>query len=535
MRRSGPTRSSRPASRIGAGAVIGAHCAIGANARIGAGTRLAARVTLYAGVTIGARCLVHSGAVIGADGFGFAPADGAWEKIEQLGGVRIGDDVEIGANTCIDRGALDDTVIEDGVKLDNQIQIGHNVRIGAHTAIAGCVGIAGSADIGAHCTIGGAAMILGHLRIGDRVNISGGERRHALDFAAGPLQRRLSHRRQCRLGEECGHAAPVARLARPAAGPREECRRESAAMTMDIHQILKRLPHRYPFLLVDRVLEIVPGQSLTALKNVTMNEEFFVGHFPHRPVMPGVMILEALAQAAAILAFDKVGAQADDKTVFYFAGIDRARFKRPVEPGRPADAPRHAGPGEVGHRQVHDLRAGRRCARGRGRPDVHDAHAWTDTSGSGMAKVHATALVDASAELADGVSIGPYASSGRKSASARDTTIGPHCVIEGRTTIGRDNRIFQFCSLGAVPQDKKYAGEDTALEIGDRNTIREFCTFNLGTAQDAGVTRIGADNWIMAYVHIAHDCQVGDQTILANNATLGRPRAPRPTGPSSAG
>ncbi len=100
------------------------------------------------------------------------------------------------------------------------------------------------------------------------------------------------------------------------------------------------------------------------------------------------------------------------------------------------------------------------------------------------------------------------------------TTIGPHCVIEGRTTIGRDNRIFQFCSLGAVPQDKKYAGEDTALEIGDRNTIREFCTFNLGTAQDAGATRIGSDNWIMAYVHIAHDCQVGDQTILANNATL---------------
>ena len=100
------------------------------------------------------------------------------------------------------------------------------------------------------------------------------------------------------------------------------------------------------------------------------------------------------------------------------------------------------------------------------------------------------------------------------------TTIGPHCVIEGRTTIGRDNRIFQFCSLGAVPQDKKYRGEPTRLEIGDRNTIREFCTFNLGTAQDAGATRIGDDNWIMAYVHIAHDCQIGNQTILANNATL---------------
>jgi 3-hydroxyacyl-[acyl-carrier-protein] dehydratase len=104
-------------------------------------------------------------------------------------------------------------------------------------------------------------------------------------------------------------------------------------MTMDIHEILKRLPHRYPFLLVDRVLEIEPGKSIHALKNVTMNEPFFVGHFPHRPVMPGVVILEALAQAAAILAFDKLGVRPDDKTVFYFAGIDRARFKRPVEPG----------------------------------------------------------------------------------------------------------------------------------------------------------------------------------------------------------
>jgi UDP-N-acetylglucosamine acyltransferase len=137
-----------------------------------------------------------------------------------------------------------------------------------------------------------------------------------------------------------------------------------------------------------------------------------------------------------------------------------------------------------------------------------------------MAKVHPTALVDSAAELAETAAIGPYAIVGPRVRIGAGTTVGAHCVIEGRTTIGRDNRIFQFCSIGAVPQDKKYAGEDTALEIGDRNTIREFCTFNVGTAQDAGTTRIGADNWIMAYVHIAHDCQVGDQTILANNATL---------------
>jgi len=137
-----------------------------------------------------------------------------------------------------------------------------------------------------------------------------------------------------------------------------------------------------------------------------------------------------------------------------------------------------------------------------------------------MANIHATALVERGAQLDDSVSVGPYAIVGARVVVGAGTTIGAHCVIEGRTAIGRDNRIFPFCSLGAIPQDKKYGGEDTALEIGDRNTIREFCTFNLGTAQDAGVTRVGSDNWIMAYVHIAHDCQVGDQTILANNATL---------------
>jgi UDP-3-O-[3-hydroxymyristoyl] glucosamine N-acyltransferase len=161
-----------PGAQIDASATVGALCHIGANAVIGAGTRVAARVTVGERCVIGQRCIVHSGVVIGADGFGFAPHEGRWEKIAQLGAVRIGNDVEIGANTCIDRGALDDTVIEDGVKLDNLIQIGHNVRIGAHTAMAGCVGVAGSAKIGARCTVGGSAGILGHLEIADDVHIS---------------------------------------------------------------------------------------------------------------------------------------------------------------------------------------------------------------------------------------------------------------------------------------------------------------------------------------------------------------------------
>jgi UDP-3-O-[3-hydroxymyristoyl] glucosamine N-acyltransferase len=161
-------------AQVGEGAWIGPGCWIGSGAAIGPGTRLHGGVRVYPGCVIGARGVVHAGAVIGADGFGFAPDRGTWFKIPQIGRVLVGDDVEIGANTTIDRGALDDTVIEDGVKLDNLIQIGHNCRIGAHTAIAGCVGIAGSVTVGRHCMIGGAAMINGHLTIADRVVIAGG-------------------------------------------------------------------------------------------------------------------------------------------------------------------------------------------------------------------------------------------------------------------------------------------------------------------------------------------------------------------------
>jgi len=167
-----PSAVIDPTAFIDPAATVGPLCVVEAGARVGAGTLLTSRVTLGAGCVVGARCILHSGVVVGADGFGFAPDGPVWEKIEQLGAVRIGDDVEIGANTCIDRGALQDTVIEDGVKLDNLIQIGHNVRIGKNTAMAGCVGVAGSATIGAQCTIGGGAIVLGHLNIADGVHIS---------------------------------------------------------------------------------------------------------------------------------------------------------------------------------------------------------------------------------------------------------------------------------------------------------------------------------------------------------------------------
>lgn len=164
--------------QIGDNTRIGPHTVVGAGSVLGRDNLLHARVTLYHGVTVGSRCILHSGSVLGADGFGFAPApqqdNGAWVKIAQLGTVILGDDVEIGANTTVDRGALEATTIGHGVKLDNQIMIGHNAHVGDHTAMAACVGVAGSTRIGKRCTIGGAAMLSGHLVLGDDVHISGG-------------------------------------------------------------------------------------------------------------------------------------------------------------------------------------------------------------------------------------------------------------------------------------------------------------------------------------------------------------------------
>jgi UDP-3-O-[3-hydroxymyristoyl] glucosamine N-acyltransferase len=168
----GPHCVVESGARIGAGATLGPHCIVGPDCQVGAQSRLIARVVLVTRVRLGQRVLVHPGAVIGADGFGLAFDRDHWIKVPQLGGVRIGDDCEIGANTTIDRGAIDDTVLEEDVRLDNQIQIAHNVRIGAHTAMAGCSAVAGSATIGRYCLIGGSAGILGHLNVADRVTVT---------------------------------------------------------------------------------------------------------------------------------------------------------------------------------------------------------------------------------------------------------------------------------------------------------------------------------------------------------------------------
>jgi UDP-3-O-[3-hydroxymyristoyl] glucosamine N-acyltransferase len=186
---------------IGEGAIVGPHCIVGRGCVVGAQSRLVARVTLVQDVRLGKRVLIHPGAVIGADGFGIAFAKDRWEKVPQLGGVVVGDDSEIGANTTIDRGALGDTVLEEDVRLDNQIQIAHNVFIGAHTAMAGCAAVAGSARIGRYCLIGGAAGILGHLEVADRVTVTAmslvtHSLREAGEYSSGtPIQENRQWRR----------------------------------------------------------------------------------------------------------------------------------------------------------------------------------------------------------------------------------------------------------------------------------------------------------------------------------------------------
>ena len=207
-------------AEVGPGTIVGPGTSLGENARIGGDCTLHAGVTICGGCIVGDRVAVHPGVVIGADGFGIAFDEERWVKVPQVGRVRIGNDVEIGANTTIDRGAIDDTVIEEGVKLDNQIQIAHNVRIGAHTAIAACTGIAGSVHIGRFCRIGGGVGIAGHVTIADHVEISGADRHYKIHRQPWGLQRGLSFRGESRLAPQRGATAAFVRARQTSSGAR---------------------------------------------------------------------------------------------------------------------------------------------------------------------------------------------------------------------------------------------------------------------------------------------------------------------------
>ena len=282
-------------------------------------------------------------------------------------------------------------------------------------------------------------------------------------------------------------------------------------MTINIPILLDRLCYRSPSLLVDEITEHEAGRRLVAVKNVTVNEEFFQGHFPGAPLMPAVLMLESMAQVAAILLLQR--GEAPPNARVYLRGVDDAKFRRQVVPG---------------DRLRLDVTLGTRrgnLARAHGAAFVGDQLVAEAELLLGVipdeTHIDATAIVHPRAHIGRGTTIGPHVTIGANVRIGANCRIGATVVIDGRTEIGDDCEIYPFASIGLIPQDLKFRGEETQLSIGKRNIFREFVTIHRGTAGGGGVTRIGDRNVFMAYVHVAHDCHVGDDTIFGNMATLG--------------
>jgi UDP-N-acetylglucosamine acyltransferase len=280
---------------------------------------------------------------------------------------------------------------------------------------------------------------------------------------------------------------------------------------VDAGVLARLLPQRYPLRLIDRVVECTDGVRLVARKGVTAGEPFFAGHFPGRPVMPGVLMCEALAQASAVLIARSDPPPAAGATL-ELRGLERVRFRRPVVPG------------DVLELETVVLKRDAERWRFRGRVRVETtvvAESEFEVAViAAAAGLHPTAVVAPGARLGVGVAVGPYAVIGAHVQVGDRTAIGPHAVLDGHTTIGVANRIFQFASVGAEPQDLKYRGEPSRLVIGDRNLIREFATLNPGTTGGGMLTSVGNDNLFMNYSHVGHDSHVGSRCILANSCAL---------------
>jgi UDP-N-acetylglucosamine acyltransferase len=276
---------------------------------------------------------------------------------------------------------------------------------------------------------------------------------------------------------------------------------------MDLLPALDRLCYRYPSPLVDVVLEHEPGRRVKAVKNVSVNEDYFQGHFPGEPLMPGVLMIETMAQAAAILL---MGASPSPRRA-WLRGVDNAKFRARVVPGDRLTVEITAGPRRGGLARLSAVAT---------IDGAVAAEADLLMGVEGGAAIHPTAIVHQNARIGEGTVVGPYATIGEHVTIGRRCQIGASSVIDGVTEIGDDNEIFPMTSIGLVPQDLKFGGEPTRLTIGSRNVIREFVTIHRGTAGGGGVTTVGDHNLLMAYTHIAHDCHVGDRTIFANGATL---------------
>jgi UDP-3-O-[3-hydroxymyristoyl] glucosamine N-acyltransferase len=383
----GPYAVIGAGSRVEAGAAVLAHAVVGSGCTIGERALIYPHAVLYDRTEVGAGCIVHSGVVLGGDGFGYATRGGVHHKVPQVGRVVLEDEVEIGANTTIDRATLGETRVGAGTKIDNQVMLGHNVQVGRRSLLCAKVGIAGSTRIGDGVVLGARVGAVDHVEIGDRVQAAAGtdifeslppgavvggspahpvgrwrrqlvllwkleemfRRLRALERRSPGTSRRDAvsdddepNPKQHPGGPEGAPAAGAAdspaagaadsnNVTTPAADPEAGAVEPPRFTPQGIDWILKMLPHRYPMLLVDRVLEYEPRKRLVAIKNVTINEPFFAGHFPGKPVMPGVLLIEAMAQAGALMLLQQVEERAGK--LLFLTGISDAKFRRPVVPG----------------------------------------------------------------------------------------------------------------------------------------------------------------------------------------------------------
>jgi UDP-N-acetylglucosamine acyltransferase len=280
---------------------------------------------------------------------------------------------------------------------------------------------------------------------------------------------------------------------------------------LDIPVLLDRLCYRHPSLLVDAIAEHEPGKRLVAHKNVTVNEDFFQGHFPGTPLMPGVLMLETLTQVAAVLLLERDGPMPMSR--IFLHGVNAAKFRRQVVPGDRLRLEVTLTKARTSLARVHAVAYV-------GDQVVAEAELLLAVKPDGV-RIHPTAVVMTGAEIGPGTFVGPNAVVGSQVKLGRGCRVGASAVIDGRTDIGDGTEIFPFASIGQIPQDLKFKGEETTLVIGKRNIFREFVTIHRGTRGGGGVTTIGDQNVFMAYAHVAHDCHIGNETIIGHAATLG--------------